>query len=224
MCVCASSFILYRFLSMVGVKYYLNERGGSVGRLIIFIDSNNFYKNSERLLDSPRPKFNWGNLILGLRDKYQERFPDANLLKAYYYTALSDREDNPTAYDRQSAFITAIERIPFIETRVGYLSRIPRNKDVPVDRRDPSTYVHRDKRTDVTLSNDLLENAILKKYEHAAIVSADGDFDDTIQRIKVLGIKVCAMIPLGAPASSIRSAADDTIYIEPAFLQKHRIK
>ena len=195
-----------------------------MSRMIMFIDSNNFYKHSERLLGSKKIKFNWGDLIIGIRNEYQQYFPDATLLKAIYYTALSDRADNPVAFDKQSRFIEAIKKIPYVEVRTGYLIRQPKDPLVPVDRNNPETYFHRDKETDIKLSNDLLENAWLKKYEHAVIVSADGDFKDTIEKVKQQGVHVAAVIPVGTPAYSIKSVVHGTYYLSADFLNRYTIK
>lgn len=193
---------------------------------MMFIDSNNFYKNSEKLLDIQHPKFSWHSLILGIRDLYQELSPDSKFVKAYYYTALSDRADNPKKYDAQNNFIEAIKRISFVEVVIGYLMRKPKNNDIEIDKSDPNTYYHTEKNTDVNLSNDILENVFQKNIEVVILVAADGDYEDTVNKARRYGMDFYLVLPMGTPASKMKSIIDrrKIIYLDETFLKKYIIE
>lgn len=192
-------------------------------RFMMFIDSNNFFKNSEKLLEIQNPKFSWHSLILGIRDLYQDISPDSKFVKAYYYTALSDREDNPKKYDAQKKFIEAIRRISFVEVVVGYLMRKPKDNNIEIDKNNPNTYYHTEKNTDVNLSNDILENAFQKNIDIAILVAADGDYEDTVNKARKYGVDFYLVLPMGAPASKMKSIIDrrKIIYLDETFLRKY---
>lgn len=188
-------------------------------RIMMFIDSNNFYKNAENLVGK-NPKFSWAKLILGIRDLYQQIEPESNFIKAYYYSALSDRSDNPAKYDSHKKFLDAINRIPFVEVVLGYLMRKPKDDSVPIDKNNPATYKHVEKGTDVNLSNDILMNAFQQKFDIALLVAADGDFGDTLTKAQTCGIEFYLVLPLGSPASKLKSLIkpQNIIFLDEQFL------
>lgn len=112
--------------------------------MMMYIDSNNFYKNVQELYSNKSIRIDWFKAILGLRNIIQNDY-ECSFSKAYYYSALSDRNDNPEKFDKHKAFLDYLDRIPFIDTVIGKLSRIPRNQDIPIDKNDPSTYRHIEK-------------------------------------------------------------------------------
>lgn len=195
-------------------------------RIMMFIDSNNFHNDCKLCLGATStPKFNWLKLILGIRDLYQEQEPDSNLYKAFYYSALSDREDNPTMYDKHKKFLDAINKIRFLEVKLGHLMRIPVVDGQPVDKTNPSTYKHVEKRTDVNISNDILENSIRNNCDVIILVSADGDYEDTIKNITSNYSKEFFLVlPIGTPADRLKKLAGTNIlYLDKSFLEKYII-
>ena len=189
-------------------------------KIMMFIDSNNFYKNAENLVGK-KPKFCWASLILGIRDLYQQVESDSNFIKAYYYSALADRADNPIKYDAQKRFLDAIARLSFVEVILGYLMRKPTDEAVPIDKNNPATYYHVEKGTDVNLSNDILMNAFQQKVDVALLVAADGDFEDTIAKARTCGIEFFLVLPLGSPASKLKSLIkpENVIHLDERFLR-----
>lgn len=190
----------------------------------MYIDSNNLYKNSIKLLGTSNIKFNWASLVLGLRDIVQEDY-QCNFSKAYYYSALSDRSDNPLKYDNQKNFLDAINRVPYIDVRIGKLSKVPKSEDIPINPADPSTYKHIEKNTDVNISNDMLSHTYSGGTDIFLLCSADGDFADTIHRIKDKSKIVLALAPAGSRSITIKNAIGDEnmYYIDAAFLSRYII-
>ena len=195
-------------------------------RIMMFIDSNNFHNDCKFCLgEDSTPKFNWYNLILGIRDLYRQQEPESNFYKAFYYSALADREDNPAMHDKHKKFLDAINRINFVEVKIGHLMRVPVTPDRPIVKSDPSTFKHVEKCTDVNISNDILENSIRNNCDVVILVSADGDYEDTIVNITSNYSKEFFLVlPIGTPADRLKKLAGSNIlYLNKAFLQKYII-
>ncbi len=186
--------------------------------MMMYIDSNNFYKNIAELYGVKTIKPNWKRLCLGIRDLIQEDY-DCNFAKAYYYSALSDRNDNPVVYDKHKSFLDNLNKCPFIDTIVGKLSRIPRYPDVPIDKFDPSTYIHVEKNTDVNISNGML----ISSADIIVLLSADTDFEYTIQMLKKRNKTVLAVIPVGSKSSHIQHIiGNNNVYLlDKVFLDNY---
>lgn len=191
----------------------------------MYIDSNNFYKNAIQLLGSDRVKFNWGSLVLGIRDIIQADYP-SKFSKANYYSALSEEADSPTKYAGQKKFLDAIDRIPYIDVHIGRLSKVPRHEGVPINLGDPSTYKHIEKNTDINISNDMLSDMFTGGTDIFLLCSADGDFANTIQRIKDKNKTVLALTPSGSRSITVRNVIGDQYmyYVDEAFLSKYIVK
>lgn len=192
--------------------------------LNIYIDSNNFYKNAIQLLGESKVKFNWASLVLGIRDIIQKDY-ECNFSKAIYYSALSAKEDNEKKYTAQKNFLDAINRVPFIDVHIGRLSKVPRNPGVPINPADSSTYRHVEKNTDINISNDMLQHMYTNSTDIFLLCSADGDFEDTIKKIKENGKTILAIVPAGSKSIAIRNAIGDEnmYYIDESFLRKYII-
>ena len=193
---------------------------------MMFIDSNNFYKNSQRLLQLGSVKFRWADLLIGIRDLFQNEYPETKFIKANYYSALSDREDNPKAYDAQKRFLDAIARVAFIDVIIGYLMKKPRSESVKIDIKDKSTYYHVEKNTDVNLSNDILINCLGNGVDIVLLIATDGDYADTINKVKTCGKEIFVVVPEGTPFYKIKSLVEDKniIYLKESFLKNYLVK
>ena len=190
--------------------------------LNIYIDSNNFYKNAVQLLGVSKAKFNWGALILGIRDVIQKEY-ECSFSKAIYYSALSAKEDNEQKYNAQKRFLDAINRIPYVDTHIGRLAKVPKTSGISVNPKDPSTYKHVEKNTDINISNDMLQHMYTNSTDIFVLCSADGDFEDTIKKIKDSGKTVLAVTPVGSKSIAIRNAIGDEniFYLDEAFLRHY---
>lgn len=178
-------------------------------RVMIFIDGNNLYQGAKDLLGrAPRIDLQtFAHALCG---------PDRRLMRTYYYSALSDREDNPSAYSRHKSFLDEVNTLPRFEVVVGYLQK----KAVPgkrIDTADSSTYIHTEKETDVNIATDMLSLAYDDGYDVAILVSADSDYTRVIDRIKSRGKVVEVAICEGARAYKLKHHADDVLTLNPDF-------
>jgi uncharacterized LabA/DUF88 family protein len=196
------------------------------GNVKIFIDSNNIYKEACKLLGERKIKLSWVDFINGVFNEYRNRDADAQLRQAYYYSALSDRTDNPTKYDNQKRFLDALAKVSFIEVKIGYLLKVPTNPSVPIDIADTSTYRHIEKDTDTKFSNDIMENFYKEQCDIFIIMAADGDHFDTIERVVKEGKKVILAVPVGMPCQKLKSVIgeENVIYLTKDMIASHLVK
>jgi len=182
--------------------------------MMMYIDSNNFYKNVQALYGAQRVNIYWNKVILGIRNKIQQDY-DCYFSKAYYYSALSDREDNPTIYDKHSAFLASLNAIPYIDVVIGKLTRVPIDSKIPIDKNNPATYKHVEKNTDINISNDML----LSTADIVVLLSVDSDFENTVNLIKSKGKKVLLVVPIGAKSSQMQQIVgrENIIFLDKAF-------
>ncbi len=186
--------------------------------MMMYIDANNFYKNIADLYKVKRVKPNWKKLCLGIRDLIQQDY-ECTFAKAYYYSALSDRNDNPQIYDKHKHFLDNLNKCKFIDTFIGKLSRVPRYPNVPIDKNNPATYVHVEKTTDINVSNGML----ISTADIIVLLSADTDYEYTIQMLKKRGKTVLVIIPIGSKSSHIQNIVgnENVYFLDKSFLDKY---
>ena len=170
----------------------------------MFVDANNFHSITNELFGE-KTKVDLYKLFLDVRDYFQEHHYKCYFDKAYYYSALSIREDNPALYDEHKRFLAFIEKIPFIKVVCGFLAKRPYHKNIPINIEDSSTYFHIEKETDVNLSNEMLESAFKKEYDVGLLFAADGDYSDTLVRLREYPVEIYVVLPEGAPSSRLQS-------------------
>ena len=186
--------------------------------MMMYIDSNNFYKNITDLSDTKPIRLNWQSLCLGIRDVIQEDY-SCNFSKAFYYSALSDRSDNPDKYDSHKKFLDNLNQCKYIDVVIGKLSRVPIDSTTPINKNDPSTYKHVEKTTDVNISNGMLTSTA----DIIVLLSADTDFESTIRLLKKQGKTVLVVVPIGAKSSHIQHIVgdDNVILLDKNFFDKY---
>ena len=186
--------------------------------MMMYIDSNNFYKNITNLYDTNSIKLNWQLLCLGIRDVIQEDY-ECYFSKAFYYSALSDRNDNPAKYDSHKKFLDNLNQCKYIDVVIGKLLRVPTNPNVPINKNDPSTYKHIEKTTDINVSNGMLNSTA----DIIVLLSADTDFESTIRLLKKQGKTVLVVVPIGAKSSHIQHIVgdDNVILLDKNFFDKY---
>ena len=186
--------------------------------MMMYIDSNNFYNNIAGLYNKKTVRLNWQSLCLGIRDIIQEDY-NCNFSIAFYYSAFSDRSDNPDKYDSHKKFLDNLNKCKFIEVVVGKLSRVPTNPDVPIDKNDPSTYKHVEKTTDINVSNGMLTSSA----DIIVLLSADTDYEGTIKLLQEQGKTVLVAVPIGAKSSYIQHIVgnDNVILLDKNFFDKY---
>lgn len=187
-------------------------------KMMMYIDSNNFYKNIQLLYNDYKIHIDWRKMILGIRDVIQEDI-DCRFSLAYYYSALSDRKDNPIKYDNHKYFLDSLNKCRYISVISGKLSRVPRIVGVPIDKNDPSTYRHIEKTTDVNVSNGML----MSTADIIALLSSDTDYENTIKLLQQRNKTVLVVVPIGAKSSKIQSIVGNSnvILLDKLFFDKY---
>lgn len=187
-------------------------------KMMMYIDSNNFYKNVQSLYNGNKIHIDWRKMILGIRDVIQEDI-DCRFALAYYYSALSNREDNPIKYDNHKYFLDNLNKCKYISVCTGKLLRVPRVDGVPIDKNDPSTYRHTEKDTDINISNGML----LSTADIIVLLSADSDFENTIKLVQNMNKTVLVVIPIGSKSSQIQNVAgsNNVILLNKLFFDKY---
>lgn len=187
-------------------------------KMMMYIDSNNFYKNIQSLYNNCKIHIDWRKMILGIRDVIQEDI-DCKFCLAFYYSALSEREDNPLKYDNHKCFLDSLNKCKYINVIIGKLSRIPRTEGVPINKNDPSTYRHIEKTTDNNVSNGML----LSTADIIVLLSADTDYENTIKILQHKNKKVLVVVPIGAKSSKIQSIVGDenVVLLDKTFFDKY---
>lgn len=181
-------------------------------RVMIFIDGNNLYQGAKDLLGQP-PKIDFS---LFSQELIQ---PNQKLMRTYYYSALSDKKDNPLAFEKQKSFLDSLKLLPRFEVVTGYLQKksIPHVKFDPTN---PKTYVHTEKGTDVSIATDMLSLAYDNSYDVCILVSADSDYVTVIDRVKARGKIVQVAVAKGSRASQLRQHSDEFIELDAHFFAK----
>lgn len=108
-----------------------------------------------------------------------------------------------------------LNTVPYIETDIGKLTRVPINPSIPVDRNNPATYKHIEKNTDVKIASDMLSSTA----DIIVLLSADSDFESVVERLKESSKQVVLVIPIGAKSSQMQHLVgrDNIIYLDKSF-------
>ena len=133
---------------------------------------------------------------------------DRRLRRIYYYNAPLDQAREPEAYRRQQSFFQALQRVDYLELRLGRLI-YPNHPNAP-------PY---EKGIDVKLVTDMLVHGANGNYDVAVLVSADTDFCDGLQAVKNMGRHV-EVVLFDPPTSSLalRDVADRVIRVNAEFM------
>jgi len=170
----------------------------------MFIDGNNYYNSTNELLGEDF-KVDLYQLLLDVRDHFQKNYYPCYFDRAFYFSALPLRTDNPEKYDEHKSFLGFISKFRFLTVKEGFLAKRPKTKDIPIDINDDGTYYYVEKETDVNLSNEMLESAFNQKYDVGLLFAADGDYADTLIRLREYPVEIFAVLPDGAPSGRIQN-------------------
>ncbi len=145
-------------------------------RVCVFIDGSNFYYACRENLGG-RTDVNFGSFASFLVG------PSRDLVRTYYYTAPLPPDHDEPAKKNQQKFFSALQRVPYLELRLGKL--VKRATDCPAcgDHRDR----YQEKGVDMRVGVDMLAGASRGLYEVAVLVSGDGDLVEAVKAVKDLG-------------------------------------
>lgn len=171
----------------------------------MYVDGLNLYYGSVR--GTP---YKW----LNLEALFKKLRPDYSIQRIYYFTALVD---SPHKQVNQLAYLRALNTLPLVKTVVGRF----KNKTIKCgvaqcDYRGSRLFtVPEEKRTDVSMAVQMLDDAYQDNMDNVVVVSGDSDLVPALSRIrdKFSEKKIIVYIPspsryhLRAAAVEIRGIA-----------------
>ena len=172
-------------------------------RAAIFVDGSNFFKYCEEL-QIYAYQLEWDRLIPDL-------VGDREIAYANYYDCPKNEAEVPEQAQRQKQFFSHLRQIPWMNLKFGRLE--PR-----VDERGYRHLV--EKAVDVKIAVDMVLGAVRDEYDHAYLLSADGDFSPAVEAAKELGKKVYVATP--GTSYQLGLVADVFVQIEPTRLRGWR--
>jgi len=147
-------------------------------RTTIYVDGFNLYYGCLKNTD-----YRWLNLEELFRNILQDHH---KIDKIHYFTAkLKSSSHDPTAPDRQKAYLNALRTLPAVEIHYGHFAI--HQKSMPKAKPPPKTVKvikAEEKGSDVNLSVHLLNDAWLNKYDCAIIVTNDSDMAEALKLVK----------------------------------------
>ena len=188
-------------------------------RTTIYVDGSNLYYGCLK-----NTKYRWLNLEELFRNILQD---DHKIEKIHYFTAkLKSSSHDPTAPDRQKAYLNALRTLPAVKIHYGHFAI--HQKSMP-KAEPPHERVEvikaEEKGTDVNLSVHLLNDAWLNKYDCAIVVTNDSDMTEALKLVKHhFPEKQIGLIPPRGLSkrhtNELKKNADFTKDIKPKHLRK----
>lgn len=136
-------------------------------RVAIFIDGNNFYQITRKILKFDE-RVDYEKLISVLLET-------RNLVNAFYYIAPLDPETDYKKYEKHQNFLRELAQIPKFKVILCNFRKI---------KREDGRFFYIVKGDDVQLSHDILMGAFDNTYDTAIIVSGDEDFLPLIKTVR----------------------------------------
>lgn len=136
-------------------------------RVAVFIDGRNFYHEAKNLKKD--------GLKIRLQDIVKKLVGNRELVTAFYYNALLDKEKDPKRYETHNKFIGIIRGFPKFKVILCDWRKITE---------EDRTVRYDTKGDDVHLTADLLMGAFKDTYDVAIIVSGDADFIPVIEILR----------------------------------------
>jgi uncharacterized LabA/DUF88 family protein len=150
-------------------------------RIAIFIDGSNFYHGLRAMFQRTDIDF----------ERFCQKIcSDRKHVRSYYYIVPLNQKENPRAYSQQQKFFNYLDKVPYLERRLGRLVRRQQELQCPHCKQSFSRDFHLEKGVDVKIAMDMLDMAVKKIYDVAVLVSGDGDFSNAIKAVKELGLSV----------------------------------
>lgn len=159
-------------------------------RCIIYIDAFNWYYG----VFMHRPAWKW----LNLQSYFEALRPDEEVVAVRFFTAVVEpRHHTSVKRDRQKRYLKALATLPKVQVIMGkYQERTVTCRAAPCPRKLVYT-VAEEKKTDVNLAIQLIDDAIQRRAESMIIVSGDSDLEPAVEWVRRNhpAIKVGVYIP-----------------------------
>lgn len=173
-------------------------------RVAVFIDNSNVYKNlCTHIATDPSQWTTKQYDPLYLSQKLAGNRP---LAKVYFYCAPPPQSlfrNNPSAFNSQNSYYSKVEKLSNVEVKFATLSL--------------NSGVISEKNLDTQLTSDVIMKAASNEYDHAIIISNDGDFVSAIDNAKLLGKKVEVAHFKRKASMNLRQSADITRRLRPSY-------
>lgn len=166
-----------------------------IERVIIFIDSSNFYHSSKKL--NVVEKIDFQKLV-------KELVMNRSLVKVFYYNCSLDISVNQKTYWKQQKFFNILRKIPDFQVILCKQRKIVKNGKTDYEVKGDDTH----------LVSDLVGEAYENKYDTAIIVSGDEDFISPIKRVRKLGKKIENAWFSSSSSFNLRNACDNSIHLD----------
>ena len=182
-------------------------------RIAIFIDGGYFAKVLREEFENVRVDF--GQLA--------ERVAGGiDILRTYYYDCMPYQSSSPTPEERERysghrRFVSALERIPRFQVRLGKLAF----RGV----RDDGTPIFEQRQVDILLGVDLALLAAKHQITNAALVSGDSDFLPAVRAAKDEGVLISLFHGSDLPPHrELWETADERTAFTREFMDSVRLK
>lgn len=167
-------------------------------RVIIFIDSSNFYHGLKECIGRVDINFEkFGRKLCGKNRKF---------LRIYYYNVPAIKEYDEEKYKSQQKFFESLRRKNYITVKLG---RLEKRGDTAVE-----------KGVDIKISVDMIRLAYNNAYDTAIIVTGDGDFADAVDLVKDLGKNVENAYLEERLSYHLTQSCDRTIRLNERYLRE----
>jgi len=170
----------------------------SARRTIVYIDGLNLYYGAVR-----RTPYKWLNLEL----LFRRLRPHDDLKQIYYFTALVEHREKAA---RQMQYLKALDTRPLVKAVIGRFKMKKVKCGIEKCRYDGLRYfeVPEEKRTDVSIATQMLDDAFLDQADNLILVSGDSDLVPAIDRIRERFPEKEIIVYIPAPSKGhVRAAA-----------------
>ena len=173
-------------------------------RVAVFIDNSNVYKGLVgHIRDFPGQWLVKQYNPLTLAQKLSGQ---RNLVAVYFYCApppLTLFASNPSAFNAQNSYYGRVSQLTNVQVKFGTLSF--------------NGGVISEKNLDTQLTSDLILKSAQNEFDHAIIISNDGDFVSAIDGARALGKKVEVAHFREGMSMNLRQSADVTRRLRPSY-------
>jgi len=210
------------FMPQVSSKPRVSISSPAKERVITYIDGYNLYfglreKIQVRDTNGGQPNIHWKRFLWLDAVKLSESLlrPNQVLIRTKYFT--SRIRGNPQKEARQSLFLEAISILPNIKLYFGTFQPDPKR----CTQCGHIAYHPQEKKTDVNIATQILNDAIHNNFDTAILISADSDQVPTIEMTRrIFKKKVVVTFPPRRISAELQSTANFVYHLgESKFRQ-----
>jgi uncharacterized LabA/DUF88 family protein len=175
-------------------------------RTIVYVDGFNFYYGAVK-----NTTFKW----LDLEQFFLRLRPHDDICQIHYFTALI----HGSRLQNQQTYLRALGTLPLVNIILGNYKAKNVKCGVPGCAHSGGRWFStvEEKRTDVNIALQMLEDAYQGRCDQFILVSGDSDLVPAVARVRALGKKVIVYIPARTPirgaAVELRAAADKAVIL-----------